>query len=282
MRILLLASTMLVILSSCRSKNDEKAKLANITLFAPPKPVADKEDVALENLPPVNPLADTAKKIIKTGELSFETDQLAETRKKIIKSVIRLDGFVAEDSQNFNQSDNRKEFVLDLRLPSKNFDLLVASVTDGVDKIDSKRISVKDVTTSYIDIQTALFNHRMLEKTYLDLLNKVSKIQDVLAIENKISQIRTTIDSTKGELNYLSRQVAYSDIKITFYSSQLPQLSEKTLGFRVKSSINDGWNLMENAFLGIVGLWPFLILCVSGLIVFRRWKERPKPANDQA
>jgi hypothetical protein len=218
MKFVFLILTALVALSACSNKSEEKAVVGNVMLYAPPKPmqkVSSADD--WDDTPAGQSLSDTSHKIIKTGEIIFETSNLKDKRKRIIRVLSALNGYVSEDNQNFNHEYNRQEFIMEVRLPSRKFDLLIDSVETGVDKIDSKTISVKDVTTQFIDIKTALANKRTLENTYLSLLNKANKISDVLAIENKLTQIRTTIDSTQGELNYLRKQVAYSSIKITMY-----------------------------------------------------------------
>src|SRR5580658_9775897 len=87
---------------------------------------------------------DTSKKIVKGGDISFETNNVNETRKKIIHSLKRLGGYVEEDNQSLDNDDNRKEYTLKVRIPARNFDFFLDSVSSNADKIDSKNISISD------------------------------------------------------------------------------------------------------------------------------------------
>ena len=219
-------------------------------------------------------VADTSKKIIKTGDISFETRNLYGTRKKIITSLKSLDGYVAEESET--NDTYRRGLTLKLRVPSKNFDLLLDSVSGDAEKIDSKNVHVADVTTQFIDIKTSLDNQKLLEKRYQELLKRSDKMSDMLQIENKLTEIRTSIDSTQGNLNYLSRQVAYSTLEVSFYSQQTPQYTGTTLGDRLRSSLKSGWELMQGLFFGLVDIWPLILLTPVAYVVVKRWRMRRK------
>lgn len=281
MKPILTAVIILLILSGCRNKEtDENVSIAKAKL--PPPTDLKKVDIALDRpeSAPVQPITDTSKKIIKSGDISFETNDLRGTRKKILTALKKLNGYVAEENETNNEG-YRRELILKLRVPARNFDLLLDSVSADAGKIDSKNINVKDVTTQYLDIKTQLSNKRLLEETYRGLLKKADKIGDVLQIENKITDIRTEIDSTQGELNYLSKQAAYSSLSITFYTRQIQQITGNGLWFKFKTAITDGWRLLQDLFFGLITIWPIVILLTVLWVITKRWliRRKLKPAQ---
>ena len=218
---------------------------------------------------------DTAKKIIKDGDISFETNDIAATRKKILSSLKKLNGYVVEDKETTDNEENRKDYNLNVRIPAKSFDLLLDFVASAADKIDSKNISITDVTTRYIDINTRLNNKKLLENRYQDLLKKATKISDLLEIENKLTEIRSDIESAQGQLNYLSRQVAYSSLAITFYTKQFIKTDKPiSFGYKFKKSLDRGWIFLQNLFFKIISLWPLWLFIIGLLIAFKAWKRR--------
>ena len=229
-------------------------------------------DITISNSQRV--ITDTSKKLIKTGDISFETSDLYGTRKKIITSLNNLGGYVSEENET--NDSYRRGLTLKLRVPAKNFDLLLDSVSGNASKIDSKNVRVADVTSQFIDIKTSLANQQLLEKRYQELLKRSDKMSDVLQIENKLTEIRTTIDSTQGTLNYLSRQVAYSTLEVNFYSEQTPQYSGTTIGDRLSASLKGGWELMQNLFFGIINIWPLTIVAVFIYLIIKRWRAKRK------
>ncbi len=282
MRTFFLTCFALCILLSCGHPKEESAKLMAVELAPPPAEKASADGV-LDEDSPEKTAVDTGRKIIKSGDISFETGNLVTTRNKILKSLKKLDGYVAEDSETHDRGNNQQQFVLKIRVPAKNFDLLLDTVSSDADKIDSKDISIKDVTSQFIDIKAQLANSRALENTYLGLLNKAGKMGDVLQIENKLTEIRTAIDSTQGTLNYLSKQVAFSSLSITFYTKQILQDNGDTLGSQFKTAMSNGWILLQGLFFGLISLWPILIAFVFFYLLIRRWRrnrrQRKQPAS---
>ncbi|RZL17198.1 MAG: DUF4349 domain-containing protein [Pedobacter sp.] len=235
--------------------------------FPPPIENEDKQSVS----------SNIEKKIIKEGEISFETDNVSDTRKRILAALKKAGGYVSEDNETIISEDNRKEYTLNIRVPAKNFDVFLGSVSATATKIDSKNIRSKDITTEYIDTKTRLDNKKILEKRYLDLLNKAGKMSDVLEIEAKLSEIRSDIESTQGQLNYMDKQVSYSSLSITFYTKQPEQVAAgNSFGYKFKHAINSGLAFLQSLFFGAIALWPVWVIVIIVYVVVKRWRRRSK------
>ena len=99
---------------------------------------------------------------------------------------------------------------------------------------------------------------------------------DVLQIQAKLSEIHTSIDSTRDTLNYLSKQVAYSTLEVSFYTRSTVQESGNTIGYKLKTAIINGLDLLENLFFGLITLWPVTIVVVFLYMVIKRWRRERK------
>ncbi|WP_183562352.1 DUF4349 domain-containing protein [Mucilaginibacter sp. SP1R1] len=298
MKTYLISFALLLTISACGNKSNEyKLKTVDVS-FAPPAVKPDNE--ALEKNAPMaqeyavaepagnadarvngytnnagTAVRDTSKKIVKNGTIEFETSNVNATRKRILQSLKKYGGYVDEDNQSTNSDVNRKEYNLKISIPAKYFDFLVDSVSASADKIDSKNISITDVTTRYIDVKTRLDNKKILENRYLDLLKKGSKISDLLEIENKLTEIRSDIESTQGQLNYLNKQVAYSSLDITFYTQHVEKADKGTgAGYKFKGAIVEGWSFLQNLFFGLVALWPLVIMVIIAGWLFKLRRRR--------
>ncbi len=248
-----------------------KEKNADVVLIAPPATkAAQKSDGT-----------DTTKKITKEGEIHFQTADVVKTRKNILRSVQKSGGYVAEDTQSKYDGSDDKTYTLKVRIPAKNFDMLVDTVAANADKVDSRNISVKDITTEYIDTKTQLENKKKLEQTYIGLLANAAKMADVLQIEDKISEIQTDIESTQGQLNYMTKQVAYSSLDITFYSKPASQQSEAGFFGKLTTAITGGWDGLQNFFFCLVNIWPFLIISAVLLIIFIKQRRGKRLSSQQ-
>ena len=244
--------------------------------------MVESDNVASSGTPSISstkpPTRDTSKKIIKNGDISFETKDIAETRKGILAVLKKFGGYLDEDNEAIDSEQDRKEYTLKTRIPAKNFDLLLDSVSSKAVKIDSKHITISDVTTRYIDMRTRLKNRKELEVQYLSLLKKANTMTDILAVENKLNEIRTEIESTQGEFNYLNKQIAYSSLDITCYVTHLakPYVVSNTFGHQFDRALVKGLAHLKKVFFGIIALWPAWIAGIIGFLSIRSRIRRKK------
>jgi len=298
MKRLLFIAVLFIALAACKDKDANSVKfpppaykadaeVREKVLPPPPNadanasgPVGNADDATSEDNANANQnstVADTSKKIVKDATIVFETNDLLATRAKILDSLKKYGGYADEDNQTTNSDSNRVEYELKVHIPSKYFDLMLNTASSAADKIDSKSITITDSTTHFIDITTRLNNKKLLEKHYQELLGKATKISDLLEIENKLNEIRSDIESTQGQLNYLNKQVAYSSLDITFYARHNARVNSTAgFGYKIKKALGHGWRRLQNLFFGFIGLWPYIILLLLACWLVKKWLKRRK------
>jgi hypothetical protein len=209
------------------------------------------------------------RKIIKEGQLSFETAKVSETKNLIVSAVQELNGYISKD--NVNDYSDRLEHRLVIRIPSEKFDLLLNKVSESAEKLDSKNIDVIDVTEEYIDIDTRIKTKKELENRYKELLKQATKIDEILSIERELAQLRSDIESVEGRMNYLKDRISYSTLTVTYY--------QKTASaFRFTSqfgqALKQGWSSFLWFLIGLTHLWTFILIAgVTGAYFFFRYKR---------
>ncbi|HEY0054688.1 MAG TPA: DUF4349 domain-containing protein [Pedobacter sp.] len=220
---------------------------------------------------------DTSKKIVKTGNISFETADVNSTRKAIFGITKKYGGYVSGENES-GYENGRKNYTLNLKVPAKNFDVLLQEISNSADKVDSKNIEIKDITTDYIDTKTRLQNKKLLEVRYLELLKKASKISDMLAIEDKLSEIRSDIESVESQFLQMQNQVTYSSLDLTFYSKSIAKETGKDFFYELGRSLINGWEFMLSLLLGILSFWPVTII----VILISVWLKRGRMKKRQS
>lgn len=210
------------------------------------------------------------RKLIKNGQVEFETDNINSTRKTIFEAVKKYKGYVSSD-QEF-KSPGRKKNTIIIRVPADNFDNLLSNATQGVEKFESKEIKVKDVTEEFLDVQARLKTKKELEQRFIDLLKEAKNVPEVLEIEKQIAQLRSDIESIEGRLKYLQDRVSFSTLTMTFYEN-IPNESE--FGQKFKNGFKNGWDNLVCFFVLLANIWPF-ILIVLGLYIGLRMYRRKK------
>lgn len=213
-------------------------------------------------------------KIIKTGNIRFESNDLEETYSQIIAAVKKHHAVIQNDTEG---KDNNSVFRrLAVRVPSKNFDLFLDDISKGVTYFDNKEISSQDVTEEYIDVDARLKAKKVLEARYLELLKKANKVSEMLEIEAQLSTIREEIEAKEGQLRYMQSQVSMSTITIEFYKT-IANEGGATISYvsKIWNAIKSGFNEISNFFIVLLSIWPFLIILAVILhFIRKRFKKK--------
>lgn len=213
-------------------------------------------------------------KIIKTADIEFATRDMDATYLRVRKAIAATGGNLQDD--NTGKSYNQVYRNLVIRVPSANFETLVDSIGQGVDYFDTKRISRRDVGEEFVDLQARLKAKRKLEERYLQLLSKAKNVKEMLEIERELASIREEIEAKQGRLNYLQSQVSMSTISLRFYKETVEAQAQVSFGSKIANALKGGWNGLLTFFIGVLYLWPFLLVVGLVFFIIRSYLKRSK------
>jgi hypothetical protein len=198
-------------------------------------------------------------KIRKTANLNITVDDYKKARTEIEAIIKTSNSYIGNENEQNSTYSITNDMVI--RVVNKDFEGMVNRLLGVATNVNSKNISAEDVTAQFVDIQSRLKSKKEIEKRYLDILNKASKVTDVLEIEQKLGEIREEIEAKEGELKYLGDQVDYSTINLTFHQDFEYTPADKPGFFgRIGHAFGNGWNGFLSFLVGIVYAWPLWII----------------------
>ncbi len=203
------------------------------------------------------------RKLIKTGYVEFETPDLTATREQIFQAVQQYGGYISSD-QEYSYYDTTHQTIT-IRVPAEHFDSLLIDVTKGVDKLDSKQVSVRDVTEEFLDVKARISTKKELESRYLEILQQATTVEEMLEVERELGTLRADIESLEGRLQYLANQVSLSTLTIDFY--QTVPVGESKVGYGFVNALKNGWKNFMEFFLLLANIWPFLLIALTAVII---------------
>lgn len=221
-------------------------------------------------------ISTTERYLIKKGQITFETNNLKETEQLLKQASKKYKGYIS--NENEYQENSRNTQTLTIRVPSKNFDSMLNFISIGVDHFDYKNIDVEDVSEEFLDIKARVKTKKELEKRYLALLNKANSIGDILEIERELNKIRSDIESIEGRIRYLSNQIGYSTLTITFYERVA---GSSNYSSKFEEGFHNGWKGLIWFFILLTNVWPFILITiiVVGIIIYNVKKGKRKKSN---
>jgi len=181
---------------------------------------ADNADAASTNANGVSEMP-AADKIIYSGSATIETKEFDKTIEALAKLVSDNGGFVESSSvtgndyysqQNNYQNYRSAQYVF--RIPVDKFKPLM----DGLDTLGNVPYSstnAENITMQYTDTASRLEAAQTKETRLLELLSKASSMEDILAIENSLSDVRYEIESLTSQIRNWDSLISYSTLSVT-------------------------------------------------------------------
>lgn len=172
------------------------------------------------------------RKVVFSARMSLEADDTQAAIAGIRRAVERVDGFVATADLHRDEDDEVRG-TLTLRVPSGHLDTTLDAIRGVAARVVDEGIDSDDVTEEYADVEAQLRNLRALEVELLSLLAEVREKSDsaeqVLAVFERVRQVRTEIERLEGRRQVFDDLVALATIEVSVAptASAAPLASEE-------------------------------------------------------
>ncbi len=228
-------------------------------------------DAKVAPSPTESPIQVTERKLIRNGDLSFETSDVKKTKDSVETICKEFNAYISNENQS-NYGD-RLQYNQTIRVPSDKFDELIQRIEADAIKVESKNINTQDVTEEFIDVEARLKTKKELEERYREILKQAKTVQDIVSIESQIATVRSEIESMEGRLHYLKNQVSFSTLNVSYY-----EIIGTDFGFASKlvRALSQGWDNLLSFLIILVNLWPFILLIAALAWATNRWSKRKK------
>ncbi len=219
---------------------------------------------------------DWDKKIIRNANLNLEVKDFTAYNTSLRQKIKQFGGYVAQEEQS--QSDYKIENMVTIKVPVDQFDDAVNSITSDVKELKEKKVTSQDVTTEVIDTRSRIETKKQVRVRYLDLLKQAKNMEEILNVQSEINGIQEQIESAAGRIEYLNHASSFSTINLTFYqvlNATAIDNDKPSFATRFGNAFRSGWEWVGELSIGIVSIWPLLIL-VSGVVILYKKANRPK------
>ncbi len=217
--------------------------------------------------PDANP--DWDRSIIRTATMETEVKDLKNFSSSARTLIRQLGGYVA--AEEFAIDDYRKNATITLKVPVQKFEEAVNKLTEHSVAVHKVSISSKDVSAEIVDIKARLEVRSATRDRYIQLMKGARNVEDLLKVQSEVNSIQEEIESGKSRANYLANASAMSTINITCYQVLKPApIEEEKSENRIMNAFLTGWSIMSSVLLGLLSIWPLLLLIILLYLIFRK------------
>ena len=201
----------------------------------------------------------TNRKLIRNVSLEVETQDFQTLISTVTNRVKGLGGYI-EDSNIYNGSnysgEAQRNATMTVRIPSAQADTFLTEVADQ-SNITQQTETVSDVTLDYVDVES----HKKVLQAEMDnmmeLLEATTDIDDMITLENRISNLRYQIESMESQLRTYDNKVDYTTIRL--HVTEVQELTEivepepePTTWDRIANGFTDNLNRVITTFTDLL------------------------------
>jgi len=231
-------------------------------------------------------------KIIYSAWLNLETTEFDSTIAKLEELVKNSGGYILSSSINGNTRYNYdgSTSVVDryasysIAVPTANYES-VLNYAGALGNVTGRNQSAENVTSQYSDIEARIESLKVQQERILDMMKKAEKVEDLIALESRLSDINYELDSYQRSLKNYDRRIAFSTIdfsinEVYHYTPTAPVT--RTFWQKLGDSFSDGWSSFGYA-LQEIALWfaesipvilILVVLVVVIVVLIKRWHRK--------
>lgn len=191
-----------------------------------------------------------ATSIIKTGSMSVEVEDLAKSVDAANQAIKGLGGYVSATAES-NYGPEKTFAQITYRVPAARWDDALAAIKGLAKKVTDEQTGTVEITGQILDLDARLRNLRASETALLGIMEKATKVTDILEVQKQLTDVRGQIEQLTTEKRHLSDQAAMSTLSVAF-----------TVPVAAVVETQQGWDVtktIDQAAASLVGLAQFAV-----------------------
>ncbi|MFW5868351.1 MAG: DUF4349 domain-containing protein [Armatimonadota bacterium] len=203
-----------------------------------------------------------SRKVIKTAEVDLEVEAIDAAQQQIIATVDRVNGFIESMTVNDYATSRQAEIIA--RVPSDHFREVYEGVRELGD-VTRDHIGGQDVTQEYMDLERRISNLQAQEERVREMFDEAQTVEDLLKVEQRLTEVRGQIETLQGRLRYLKDQVGFSTLTITLYEPGEAPIEEPE-GWKIGYHLRGAVSALIGAFRSLV--YGVIWIVIAGAVVW--------------
>ena len=217
------------------------------------------------------------RKIVRNATLRFRVEKLTDSEARILKMAGQFGGMITNSEEN--RTGGLSEVSMTVRVPATRLDPFLSMLLKESIYTDTKTITAEDVTRQYADIDARIRAKKVTEIRYLQLLQKARNVQEVMAVEAQLGQMREDIEAQEAVLRTLKNDVSLSTVTLTMYErGEVANEPDAPFYVRAAQNFRDGFSFLGQFIVGAFYFVPLLLIAGAIWWGVRQWRKSKKDA----
>ena len=200
------------------------------------------------------------RKLVKSASVGIRVENLEAAQTSVAALLSKYEAYAASNSIQENSC------YYSLRVPAVHYDAFLAEM-NGVGRLLHRSENTEDVTLRYYDLEGRLETKKELLRTFQSYLGKAKTIEEILAVEARLSELQYDIEGTGKQLRNLANRVDYATIDLNLMGPvAAAQNRNETFGEQLRQMFGGFGGFLASTAVVILGIViygiPILLLVV--------------------
>ena len=238
------------------------------------------------------------RKFIRTATIKFKVKNVRQSTDIIENVTQQYGGFVtytnlqssiSEKNETKISQDSTLETTrysiennLTIRVPNSQLDVVIKTMANEIDFLDSRVIKADDVSLQLLANRLAQSRSTQQEKRIAKAIDtKGKKLNTIIDAEHTLAAKKEGNDAKKIENLSLEDQVAFSTLTLQIYQRETikrevvanlknTETYRPHIGLQILDALKTGWYLLETIIAFVVQLWSVLLLSAVAVYVYKK------------
>lgn len=212
------------------------------------------------------------RKVIKRASFTMQAKDFPAAM-DMLNARISTTGSYIENSESWGEVDKGNRSVsMTIRVPVGQYEAFKAGMPKIGNVVGSSE-SGEDVTAQYFDTDARLTALRTQETRLLELMEQANTMEDILAIEDKLMNVRLQIEQLTTTMERLDGLISYAAITVNLEQTKDYIVPDDSFGSQlwqtVKDSMNGLLDVGKNIVFVFIWALPYLIIALAVFLTVR-------------
>ncbi len=164
------------------------------------------------------PAADNAsalpdRKVIRNAELGLTVTDVRKAAEQIRKITETDRGEV--DNLDVNEAAGSVSATIVVRVPASGLVAALTEIKQLAVRTDHEQVSGRDVTREFYDNEAHMRDLQAEEQQYLTIMKQARSVTDILAVSEKLSEVRDRIERLQTQIQVMTHDIEMSAVAVT-------------------------------------------------------------------
>jgi hypothetical protein len=208
--------------------------------------------------------------IVRTGQLDLQVADIEAAIHAAETAITAVGGYVS-GSQRSGDADKATAIVM-FRIPAARWTDALDALRKLGTKVLGEQTSSQEVTAQVVDLGARLANLRVTETALQGIMDKATKIPDVLAVQEQLTGVRQQIEELTAQKQTLENQAALASLTVSFAPPPAVAVTQVREGWDPAQEVDQAAAALVGLGQGLAGagIWLLIvwlpILLIVGLI----------------